>query len=155
MSDAPKPKRRLPVIGAAPLETDIERPRWQLAGISAVAMLIAWIVFASLTNVALGSRAAVTGADVLVTGVHSLAFFVSASLAGALAHRVGGAKARSAATLGAVLAAALGWSVPFAWWLTSGGRAFGLWLALLAAMAFFAMLGARTGFSIAARATRA
>jgi hypothetical protein len=52
MSEAPRPRRHLPVIGqkGAPDEPTPERPAWQWVALTSVLTLLAWVAFAGIGN---------------------------------------------------------------------------------------------------------
>jgi hypothetical protein len=117
-----KPRRHLPVIGAAAKPTEDatnelppeERPGWQWSMLTGVGMLLGWLLLASVANAALVATSA--GAPsvwaAVLTNVGAL--LVSAFGAGALAGRFGlKATAKQIAT-GSAGTAAFGWVLAWA-----------------------------------------
>ena len=114
------PKRRLPVLNAAPLDEGSPRRPWQWVGFGVVAIFTAWVPLAALATLAAARIAGgASGRAALAAGagtaaVFALALGLGAALGGALVGRWGpaGVGVREAALAGlgaALLAGALTW----------------------------------------------
>jgi MFS family permease len=149
--DEPRPKRRLPVLqGGAEPEGEPPRPAWHAIVTTALAMLLVWILVASVVN-GVSSRASDDGPSLTSSLLNLAVFFVSGALAGALTGRYAVAAGRREAVLGGLATATLGWSVPFVWAFAAGARGLVTWLLLLAVMMALAAGATALGFSLGRR----
>jgi len=119
-STAKKPRRHLPVIGAAPKpapgdenETPPEeRPGWQWSVLTGVGMLLGWLLSASAANSILASLYAEPSvAAAVLTNVACLV--LSALGAGAIAGRFGPKATRGQVLAGVAATATFGWLLAF------------------------------------------
>lgn len=141
-----KPRRRLPVIGGSPAAEDAARPRWHWSIIVALGTLFGWLLVEMVAAGPLAEPLAQAGRHLLVSAIHLFALALPATLAGALAGRVGKRARWIDAALGAV--GLIGMVSILALIRLGGG---GLWLLASALAAVAAGGGAALGFAIGRR----
>jgi MFS family permease len=127
--DAPKPKKRLPVLQNEDEDDEAQdRPPWHWSAIGMIATFLAWLPLASIANALVArmlrsvdpaedaalAAAAPAKVRAIMIGVNALCFALAALAGGYLVGRFGGRAGRREATLSGLLAAVLAWGIAMA-----------------------------------------
>lgn len=152
MSEEPRPRRHLPVIGqkGSPEEPTPERPAWQWIVLTSVLTLLAWVAFAGIGNrFVLPALVGPEGSLAAIVGLNVVALLSAAFLAGLWGGR-GGAE-RMHSVVGALGTAAFGWFLALPAIQAGGSGVVGI---TLVALVVVAGIGAWLGSGRGQRAPR-
>lgn len=147
MSEEPRPRRHLPVLGqkGSSDESTPERPAWQWIVLTSVLTLLAWVALAGIGNrFVLPALVGSEGSLAAVVGLNVVALATAAFLAGLWGGR-GGAE-RMHSVVGALGTAAFGWFLALPAIQAGGAGVVGITLVVLVLVAGLgAWLGAGRG----------